>query len=76
MPQGTISGPVLFIIFIDDLDKNVLSNISKYANDTKFGGKVLTELECQQIQLDLNKIVDWSEKWQMKFNVDNVKLCT
>ncbi|KAF9761618.1 RNA-directed DNA polymerase from mobile element jockey [Nosema granulosis] len=70
MPQGSVLGPALFIIFINDLDSNVLSNISKFADNSRIGGKVQTEVECQQIHIDLNKIDNWSEKWQIKFNVD------
>lgn len=74
VPQGSVLGPVLFIIFINDLDKNVLSNISKFADDTKIGGKAQNDFDAQQIQLDLNKVAAWSEKWQMKFNVDKCKV--
>ncbi|KAG0416747.1 putative RNA-directed DNA polymerase from transposon BS, partial [Dictyocoela roeselum] len=60
VPQRSVLGPVPSIIFINDLDSNILSNIGKFANNTKQGGIVQTKLVCEQIQFDLNKIVEWS----------------
>lgn len=52
----------------------MLANIVKFADDTKLEGTGQRELESQQIQSDFNKMVDWSGKWQMKFNVSKCKI--
>ena len=64
----------LLYIYINDLDDNILSNISKFADDTKLGNRINSEKDYQLLQSDLNKIVDWSKKWQMKFNADKCKV--
>ena len=74
VPQGSVLGPLLFLIYIDDLETNLVCMISKFADDTKLSGKVCTAQDRLQIQQDLDKIVEWSEKWQMPFNVDKCKV--
>ncbi len=61
-------GPILFIIYINNLELGLKSTLSKFADDTKVGGKVLTRANCEIIQRDLDLITQWSEKWQMSFN--------
>ena len=64
VPQGSVLGPILFIIYVNDIDDGIACKISKFANI------VITEAQRQIIQKDLNTLVDWSEKWHMKFNLN------
>ena len=50
-----------------------MSKVSKFVDDTKLGGKILRVDDYGKIQEDLNKFSDWSEKWQMSFNVNKCK---
>ena len=63
IPQGSILGPLLFIIYINDLPEDLSNNCKMFADDTKLYGP-----PGDSIQEDLDKIVDWSDKWQLKFN--------
>ncbi|CAM5109917.1 unnamed protein product [Eretmochelys imbricata] len=74
VPQGTVLGPVLFNIFINDLEKGVKSEVAKLADDTKIFKIVKSQADCKELQKDLSKLGDWATKWQMKFNVDKCKV--
>ena len=73
VPQGSVLGPLLFLIYINDLDDTVGSNILKFADDTKIFRKVRSGQDSQVLQEDLDSLVRWSEKWQMSFNQDKCK---
>ena len=74
VPQGSVLGPLLFSIFINDIDEGLVSNVSKFADDTKIANVCGTKEGYNSIQEDLNKVTRWSEKWQMKFNTDKCKV--
>ena len=57
VPQGSVLGTILFLIYINDLDDDITSKVLKFADDTN----------------DLNKLIEWSEKWQMLFNFGKCK---
>ena len=69
VPQGSVLGPVLFLIYVNDMDAGVLSRISKFADDTKLYHKVCTDEDKREIQQDLERLVSWANEWQMSFNV-------
>jgi len=74
VPQGSVLGPLLFLIFINDLEEDINSNILKFADDTKIFKEVRCSTDCRQLQADLDKLVLWAQKWHMVFNVDKCKV--
>ena len=74
VPQGSVLGPVLFIIYVNDIDEGLACKLSKFADDTKIMNKVITTADKMQLQSDLDRLVTWSDKWLMKFNVDKCKV--
>ena len=73
VPQGSVLGPILFLIYINDLEEGVTGNILKFADDTKLFRKVKEIGDKQKLQDDIDKLVKWSEKWQMLFNFGKCK---
>lgn len=73
VPQGSVLGPLLFLIYINDLDTDLISTISKFADDTKMGINAADPDQVISLQRDLHKIGEWSQTWQMPFNTDKCK---
>ena len=74
VPQGSVLGPLLFIIYVNDMDGDMVAKISKFADDTKLGMNVAKEGNTARLQEDLRKIGEWSDTWQMPFNVNKCKV--
>jgi len=74
VPQGSVLGPVLFLIYINDIDHGLSNWILKFADDAKIFG-IVTNIEDSRVMQDnLNKLLKWSEEWQMLFNNDKCKV--
>ena len=73
IPQGSVLGPLLFVIFINHLPKVASSDIYLFADDTKISRPITTEGDEQQLQRDLDKLTDWSDTWLLKFHPDKCK---
>ena len=70
VPQGSVLGPILFLIYTNYLEDVISSKVLKFADDTKVFRKVTNDTDKQSLQDDLDKLVKWSEKWQMLLNMD------
>ena len=69
VPQGSVLGPVLFLIFINDLPDNIRSSVRLFADDCVLYRNIKSPVDCQILQDDLNSLSQWETDWQMKFNV-------
>jgi len=74
VPQGSVLGPVLFLIFINDLEVGTTSGILKFADDTKLFRSVVNQADHTTLQNDLDKVCEWADRWEMKFNVSKCKV--
>ena len=73
VPQRSVLGPILFLVYINDLEEGVTGKILKFADDTKLFTKTNEIGDKQNLQDDIDKLVKWSEKWQMLFNFGKCK---
>ena len=74
VPQGSVLGPTLFLIFVNDIDTIISSHIQKFADDCKVYLSVLSEVEIATLQQDISNLYQWSKDWQMVFNVKKCKV--
>ena len=74
VPQGSVLGPLLFLIYINDLSDNINSKIKLFADDSSLFIKVRNIEEAQSLlTYDLNTVTLWANQWKMQFNPDITK---
>ena len=68
VPQGSVLGPILFLVYINDLPSNILANIKLFADDSKLYKGIKHISDAEKLQDDLDTLYEWTQVWGMKFN--------
>ena len=73
IPQGSILGPLFFLIYINDLPDGLKSNVKLFADDTSLFSVVKNKEEsASDLTNDLDMISKWAYNWKMSFNPDPI----
>ena len=74
VPQGSVLGPLLFLIYINDLETNIKSNVKFFADNTMLYSVVMDPAQtARELNHDLCVIQQWAHQWKMEFNPDPTK---
>jgi len=74
VPQGSVLGPLLFLLFVNDLPDWIRNNIRMFADDTKIWCVVKQVEDNLLLQKDLDSMAEWSEEWLLRFNPEKCKV--
>jgi hypothetical protein len=73
VPQGSVIGPLLFLLYVNDIPESLECLSKMFADDTKVFTVVKCEADNERLQRDLNTLDNWSEDWLLGFNVSKCK---
>ena len=74
IPQGSVLGLILFVLYINDLPENIVSNVYMFVDDTKVFKTINCPNDQHTLQNDLDYLTPWSSKWLLRFHPDKCNL--
>jgi len=76
IPQGSVLGPILFVIYINDMPDCVAATAYLFADDTKLYKEIKSPEDSNSLQRDLDSLQEWSNTWLLKFHPNKCKVMT
>ena len=75
VPQGSVIGPLMFQLFINDLPDYVKScNVRLFADDSVLNRRIYRASDMQSLQNDMDNLLQWEQDWQMEFHPSKCQL--
>ena len=74
VPQGSVLGPLLFIIFINDLPNGLSVFCKLFADDSKLMSVIRNLKDREELQENINKVIEWTKRWKMDLNLSKCKI--
>ena len=74
VPQGTVLGPLLLLVYINDMPEGINSTVRLFADDSLVYTIIRSKEDQTILQEDLRKLQEWERKWQMQFNADKCEV--
>ena len=68
VPEGTVLAPLFFLLFIDDIETNIDSQMRLFADDCLVHRVIKKDSDCLQLQEDISLLCHWENAWKMTFN--------
>ena len=76
VPQGTVLGPLLFLVYINGSTCQINFSIKLFADDAVMYSEITTQDDISSFQTDINRLSTWSNTWQMNFNLTKYNIMT
>ena len=73
VPQGSVIGPIFFLLFVSDITDEVHSDMILFADDTKLYRRIISDEDGHILQRDIDVLHAWSQIWLMEFNIGKCK---
>ena len=70
VPQGSVLGPLLFLLYVNDLPSCLTCSVRMFADDTKMWKLIAQNSDSYDLQQDLERLREWNDQWLLKFNPD------
>jgi len=74
VPQGSVLGPLLFLLYVNDLPHWIQNSMKMFADDTKIWQRLENDNDSSLLQADLQSLQSWSDRWLLRFNPDKCKV--